>query len=401
MQKLLTLLFIVASVFSKADSWTQKASFGGTARVGVAVFSIANKGYIGLGTDSYPSYNFRNDLWEYDESTDTWTQKANFPGAARYGTLNFSIGTKGYLGSGWNGSYFNDFWQYDQQLNNWTQKGNFPGVAREGGFSFVINNIAYAGFGVSSSSFLNDFYCYNDTSDTWTQVATCPSAARCGSFAFVVNGKGYMGAGAISNYGFVNDVWQYDPVLDTWTQKANFPGLPRTSLGYFQINNIGYAGGGVVIYTGNTFTYYKDFYEYNAAINTWTQKADIPIAGDYYGGFALNNSGYLGTGNDSEQILSNRFFQYNPDSTTNIQEISNYNFSVDIFPNPVTDKLNVSLNSNDLSEIILYDITSRKLLQQTFTNAVTLNISHLSKGIYIYEVRNNQGVIKKAKLMKE
>jgi hypothetical protein len=82
-------------------------------------------------------------------------------------------------------------------------------------------------------------------------------------------------------------------------------------------------------------------------------------------------------------------------------ENTSQHVSCNIFPNPVTDKLNVTLNSNDLSEIILYDITSRKLLQQTFSNAVTLNTSHLSKGIYIYEVRNNQGVIKKAKLVKE
>ncbi|MEO8148060.1 MAG: T9SS type A sorting domain-containing protein, partial [Bacteroidia bacterium] len=72
-----------------------------------------------------------------------------------------------------------------------------------------------------------------------------------------------------------------------------------------------------------------------------------------------------------------------------------------IVPNPVTDKLNVTINNNQLSEIILYDITSRKILQQKFTTSTTLNTSQLAKGIYIYELRDKGGVVKKGKVVKE
>jgi hypothetical protein len=73
-----------------------------------------------------------------------------------------------------------------------------------------------------------------------------------------------------------------------------------------------------------------------------------------------------------------------------------------LYPNPATDKLHIETKQNEQSEIILYDITSRNVLEATFTNSVTLNTSQLIKGIYIYEVRNkDDGVVKKGKVIKD
>ena len=90
-----------------------------------------------------------------------------------------------------------------------------------------------------------------------------------------------------------------------------------------------------------------------------------------------------------------------PDTTTSIIQFPIYQLSISISPNPVTDKLNVILNNKELSEIILYDISSRKLLQKKFTNSVSLNTEQLSKGIYIYEVRDKNGLCKKGKVVKD
>jgi hypothetical protein len=75
--------------------------------------------------------------------------------------------------------------------------------------------------------------------------------------------------------------------------------------------------------------------------------------------------------------------------------------SVNISPNPFSDKLNLAIGNRELSEIVLCDITTRKLLQQSFTNSTSINTSQLAKGIYIYEVRNKSGVIKKGKVVKD
>ncbi len=74
---------------------------------------------------------------------------------------------------------------------------------------------------------------------------------------------------------------------------------------------------------------------------------------------------------------------------------------VNIYPNPLRDKLNISVRNNETSEIILYDIASRKLLHQEFTRSVSINVEQLSKGIYVYEVRNKMGLLKQGKIIKE
>jgi hypothetical protein len=89
-----------------------------------------------------------------------------------------------------------------------------------------------------------------------------------------------------------------------------------------------------------------------------------------------------------------------PHCYTGINKI-NDDDSVNVFPNPFSDKLNITTSKNELSEIIIYDITSRKIMLQKFTGSASLNTEPLTKGIYIYEVRNNNGVIKKGKIVKE
>lgn len=71
-----------------------------------------------------------------------------------------------------------------------------------------------------------------------------------------------------------------------------------------------------------------------------------------------------------------------------------------IYPNPLNNKLNIDLITNQLSEIILYDISSRKMLQQSFTNSISINTEQLAKGLYLYEIKNKQGIIKQGKVVK-
>jgi OOP family OmpA-OmpF porin len=79
----------------------------------------------------------------------------------------------------------------------------------------------------------------------------------------------------------------------------------------------------------------------------------------------------------------------------------NENAEVKTYPNPFSDELNFNTSNNELSQIILYDITSRKIFNQSFSNSTSINIEQLAKGIYIYEVRNKNGMIKKGKVVKE
>jgi len=86
--------------------------------------------------------------------------------------------------------------------------------------------------------------------------------------------------------------------------------------------------------------------------------------------------------------------------TLNIGDNSiTYKFKVS--PNPATNLLTITTTSTQPSEIILFDITSRQLMQEKFSGSATLNIENLAKGVYLYEVRNENGVIKQGKVVKE
>ena len=60
-------------------------------------FSIGTKGYIGCGSTSA---GFQKDFWVWDQTTNTWTQKMDIPGAGRSEPVGFSIGAHGYIGTG-------------------------------------------------------------------------------------------------------------------------------------------------------------------------------------------------------------------------------------------------------------------------------------------------------------
>ncbi len=79
---------------------------------------------------------------------DTWTQKADFGGTPRYGAVGFSIGSKGYMGTGYdfNVVHYKDFWEYDSSTNTWTQKAD---LAESSGWSrqFYHRNKGYVGTG--------------------------------------------------------------------------------------------------------------------------------------------------------------------------------------------------------------------------------------------------------------
>ena len=88
-----------------------------------------------------------------------------------------------------------------------------------------------------------------------------------------------------------------------------------------------------------------------------------------------------------------------PCSSLGISNISKIP-TINIFPNPTTSQLTITINNNEPSQIIIYDVTSRKIMEQKFIGTTILNIGTLAKGVYIYEVRNGKEAMK-GKVVKE
>src|SRR5215218_9610916 len=69
------------------------------------------------------------------------------------------------------------------------------------------------------------------TQGAWSAGITFPGISRAHYFQWVMNGKAYMGTGSYvagQNLTFTKDVWEFDVALNTWTQKADFGGNIRT-----------------------------------------------------------------------------------------------------------------------------------------------------------------------------
>lgn len=155
-------------------TWTRKADFpvdGLTTAVG---FSIGSKVYVGTGwtfTDGYVSNS--NEFREYDPETDTWTEKASLPGDGRGQAVGFSIGNKGYIGAGnysdgIGGAMLTDFWEWDQSADEWTRKADYPGTVLPSiGFS-----LGTKGYFVSSDSL--EIWEWDLATDYWNKLETLP-----------------------------------------------------------------------------------------------------------------------------------------------------------------------------------------------------------------------------------
>ena len=141
----------------------------------------------------------------------------------------------------------------------------------------------------------------------------------------------------------------------------------------------------------------------------------VPVSGNYT---ATGGENYLLIGNFNNDMNSNMislsgnygaciFYIEDVSLTVNTAiEEENQNDEIKIFPNPFSKNINIILNGNEHVEVSLFDVTSRKIFNQSFTipiaiGTISINTEQLAKGIYLYEVRNKNGVVKKGKVVKE
>jgi len=185
-------------------------------------------------------------------SKGTWKRIADLPGDPRLAAVGFGLGQKGYVTTGigymdnTHYTWYKDVWEYDPNTNpktggKWTQKEDFPGAARAYAVGFSINNAkGYVGTGntpgAGNTGFKNDFWEYdpgNITTGPWTRKADLPAYPRDLAVGFGIGTKGYLGTGLIDKDVSTQDFWQFDPGTTpdsgTWMQKADF-GLHRSLL---------------------------------------------------------------------------------------------------------------------------------------------------------------------------
>ena len=124
------------------NKWSEKSRFPGVRRFITAGFVVNDQIYIFGGSANGPL----TDLWQYTPATDKWVEKARFPGTSVLFPAMFNFGTKVYV---W-GGYFpqalviNDFWEYDVVNDRWNEIPTNEDIpARFRSVNFTIGNKGY------------------------------------------------------------------------------------------------------------------------------------------------------------------------------------------------------------------------------------------------------------------
>ena len=463
-----------------ADSWVQKASFPAPVRDGGFGFSLVNKIYFGGGVQNVSPFTaLYQDLWEYDPFINAWTQKANYPGSGSY-PVTFTINGLAYVGMGG----YPDFSEYNPNTNTWTVKANYPGFGQFSLFGFSIGNKGYAGTGSDGVYQYNDFWEYNPSTDIWTQKGNYHDSTE-EAVAFSIGNKGF-----VCGFGEWTLFWSYNPTSDIWTQLTNFPGTLRVNGLSFVLNSKVYCGTGGISSANNS-----DIWEYDTLTNAWTQKTNFPYNIWYATGFTIGNRGYV----YSADTITNGFYEYIPDSSTSCNATftitpdtiahhytivnsstgtspihyywtwgdgshdsvpypshtyadtgyyticltifdttscnssfcdSNYNvmrtanamayvnvvapshvgipintskpFAIKVYPNPATNTLTINLSSFIKNETIeITDVLGKQIYKQSLSGINTIiDISKWSEGVYFYHVKGDNGT-ERGKFLKE
>ena len=393
---LLTVFFLFPTYSFGQGTWAQKANFPGTGRYFAASFSIGTKGYIGIGYADLDMNSPFRDFWEWDQVTNVWTKKANYPGASGGVVANFSIGTKGYIATGDNNNgngFTNELWEYNPATDSWTQKASLPSTPeRAWAVGFSIGTKGYIGTGSLDvglpSSYYQDFWEWDQATNVWTKKANFGGTARSYAIGFAIGTKGYIGTGQDIIGGKdvdKKDFWEWDQATNIWTKKADFGGTARGYAKGFSIGAKGYILTGI----DATWTPFNDVWEWDQNTNTWVQKSNFGGTGRVFSvGFSIGNKGYIGTGG-SGTLSYQDFWEYNPSGTTGIAKMDKE--SISVYPNPAADIITLNfenINNAGLS-MNIYNTTGKLLRSEILTQSQQqINIGEISNGIYIIEIKS-------------
>jgi N-acetylneuraminic acid mutarotase len=301
--------------------------------------------------------------------------------------VGFSMGTKGYISTGYSSSgSYSDLWEWDQASNIWTQKTDYPGGTLEGATAFAIGTKAYI-----LAVYNGNFYEWDQATDTWTSKATFPGLYRETAFAFAIGTKGYIGGGYSSGFHSLSDFWEYDQTNDSWTQKASYP-VERDECATFVISNVGFVCTGHNNYTGYSTNI---SYKYNQATNSWSSVSMTGFGGQVGRcvGFAIGNRGYVGIGYDDPGNDLKLFYEYS--GPAGVEDINGKDY-VMINPNPmqITSEICVDeqiLKSNGSMTFRLYNISGEEVLSKQIVEPKTnIDRGSLAKGVYLYRIYNRK-----------
>jgi len=307
-----------------------------------------------------------------DDNGVTWTDVHNF------GTLNFVFGMARLNDSIFAGTRSQGIWMTPDNGATWTAMNS--GLPNDSVHSLMaVGNLLYAG------TYGNGVYISDNSGVSWT-------AANIGLPANAIIRT--MAADAVNIYATTySDLYYSGNNGVSWTQAT----IPSTHVGnVIAVGNIVLAGG------------YNDsgteglFRSLDHGV-TWSLfDMGLPNPCQYVIStlYVSPNYVFCGLGESISCTIDIYRMELN-DVTASISENVDLNqFQVEAFPNPFSDVINLKTNLNSSADLFIYDVMKREIIKQPFTTSVSVNASQLENGIYLYEIRNETGLLYSGKMIK-
>lgn len=193
---------------TQTDSWSQIASYPdniGSYYVGYSV-TVDGRPFVSLSNTTLTMRELVNDTWS---SATTIHDMTDCPASGV-----FAIGKKFYVvvGNRINNTVSNSTFEYNTENSTWTQKANFPGQARYAPAFFAIGNYGYYGCGMSTDQTqYQDMWRYDPTKDKWIRIDNFTGGVRSHLVSSSDGNHGFIGLGILWGADYKKDFWQYDP----------------------------------------------------------------------------------------------------------------------------------------------------------------------------------------------
>lgn len=376
--KLLLLCVITFSLRLSAQDWEAvsplPAAFNKTHHS--FAFSFNNLGYLVTGSSDT---GVRDDFYQYNANTDSWTALSPFPGGARGFAIGDTWNGKAYFGFGYNGnSFLNDLWVFDPVNMSWTALTPCPCAARAHPALVAQNGKVFVGLGRSASGDMKDWWVYDITSNTWSQKTDLPALKRHHPYQFGIDNAIYTGLGHGSS--IFNNWFSFDITNETWSQMASLPGEGRVAGTQFSYEGLGYVLSGDGEDHNSMET--GEFWAYNPNLNNWEQLPAHPGSSRWApASFIINSEVYIINGTSFSEYVSD-IYKFNLDESLSHLELTDSN--IRIYPNPAADFVTINGLKKQHIKTNIYDLNGR--LIQSNTNQSNIGVDSLPNGMYLIEI---------------
>ncbi|MCD4772030.1 MAG: T9SS type A sorting domain-containing protein [Bacteroidales bacterium] len=226
--------------YNKDNSkWEKKESNNPPSRRGHAAVVHNNKMIVFFGEGET---GLLNDTWEYDPPNNTWEELpysgTYIPEARKNHTASVVNNKVVVVGGKWISGGRGVVEEFDPSTNTWVQKASYPGAVMGHG-AFTNNNNVYVFGGSDPPSFRNDMWSYNLSSNSWNYVNAGGSTPdESAYFGYASSGQYFYTVGGNNDAKTVFDKsYMFNLVDLTWTELGDVPALTKLAAAFVGDNS--------------------------------------------------------------------------------------------------------------------------------------------------------------------